>query len=108
MSEKWLKRVGLEKAKILAEEHWEWLEPIIRRFFVDGFIHGYKHGIEERPTKVYKKNYEILCIQCPLCGKEFCLKAYFEVGANIIKVIKEGYERLAKKLQEHLEKECSK
>ena len=108
MSEKWLKRVGLEKAKVLAEEHWEWLEPIIKRFFIDGFMHGYKHGIEDKNiNNIYKKDYEILCIRCPLCGKQFCLKVYFAVGSNIIKVIKEGYERLAQKLDEHLKRECS-
>ena len=103
MSEQWLKRVGLEKkAKVLAEEHWEWLEPIIRRFFIDGFIHGYRHGLGSRNIGVSKKDYEILCIQCPLCGKEFCLKVHL-IGGNKIALIKEGYERLNKMLQEHLD-----
>lgn len=45
----------------LAIEHWEWIESLIkaltikytekdycrfRKFFIDGFVHGYKHGKE--------------------------------------------------------------
>lgn len=30
----------------LAEEHWEFLEKWLHLVFVDGFIHGYKHGEE--------------------------------------------------------------
>ena len=39
----------------LAEEHWDWLEPILlkqleltRRLFIDAMIHGHKHGKEDR------------------------------------------------------------
>lgn len=37
-----------------AEEHWEWIEQVLknretetRHMFIEGFIHGYKHGKEE-------------------------------------------------------------
>ena len=30
-----------------AEEHWKFLESWLHRIFVDAFLHGYKHGIEE-------------------------------------------------------------
>ena len=46
MSEKWIKKTKLEKAKAIAEEHWEWLEPYYHKIYVDAFIHGYKHGKE--------------------------------------------------------------
>lgn len=32
----------------LAEEHWRFLEKWLHLVFVDGFIHGYKHGKEEK------------------------------------------------------------
>lgn len=35
----------------LAEEHWDWLQPILnkqremeKKLFLDAFIHGYEHG----------------------------------------------------------------
>lgn len=27
-----------------AEEHWMWLEGLLRKVYIDAFIHGYKHG----------------------------------------------------------------
>ena len=42
-----------KQARELAEEHWNYLETVIlqqlqvtRKLFIDGFIHGYKHGKE--------------------------------------------------------------
>ncbi len=32
----------------LADEHWEFLAKWFEMMFKDGFIHGYKHGIEEK------------------------------------------------------------
>ena len=39
------------EAKKLAEEHWQWIEQILanrqaetKHMFIEGFIHGYKHG----------------------------------------------------------------
>ena len=37
-----------DKVKALAEEHWEFLEKWFHLIFVDGFVHGYKHGREKR------------------------------------------------------------
>lgn len=34
-------------AKKLAEEHWEYVGSICRKMYIDAFIHGYKHGVEE-------------------------------------------------------------
>jgi len=31
----------------LAEEHWGWLESLLRKIFIDAFIHGYKHSQQE-------------------------------------------------------------
>ena len=36
-----------EKAKKIATEHWDWLETLLRKVYIDAFIHGFKHGIEE-------------------------------------------------------------
>ena len=36
-----------EKAKKIANEHWDWLETLLRKVYIDSFIHGFKHGIEE-------------------------------------------------------------
>lgn len=34
----------MKDSKKLAEEHWEWLERLLHRVYVDAFEHGYKHG----------------------------------------------------------------
>jgi len=45
-----------EKAKKLADEHWEFLQKCKEKEFKDGFIHGYKHGVEdERERKGSKE-----------------------------------------------------
>lgn len=36
-----------QKARKLAEEHWEWLESLLHKIFIDAFIHGYKHSQQE-------------------------------------------------------------
>ena len=35
-----------EEAKKLAEAHWEWLESLLHKLYVDAFVHGIKHGEE--------------------------------------------------------------
>ena len=35
-----------EDAKKLAEEHWEWLESLLHKIYVDAMVHGIKHGQE--------------------------------------------------------------
>ena len=35
-----------EEAKELAEKHWEWLETLLHKIFVDAMVHGIKHGQE--------------------------------------------------------------
>lgn len=37
-----------KSSKVLAEEHWTWLETLLRKVFVDAFIHGYKHGKQSK------------------------------------------------------------
>ena len=27
-----------------AQEHWDWLETLLEKIYVDSFEHGYKHG----------------------------------------------------------------
>ena len=35
----------------LAEEHWEWLESLLHKIYVDAMIHGIKHGQEVNNVK---------------------------------------------------------
>ena len=35
-------------SKELAEKHWEWLESLLHKIYVDAFIHGMKHGEETK------------------------------------------------------------
>lgn len=35
------------KARLEAEQHWEFLERWLHMVYVDSFIHGWKHGEEE-------------------------------------------------------------
>lgn len=35
----------------LAEEHWRFLERWMHMIFVDGFKHGFKHGVEAVEAK---------------------------------------------------------
>lgn len=38
---------GEKSALELATEHWNWLETLLRKVYIDSFIHGYKHRKEE-------------------------------------------------------------
>jgi len=33
-------------ARELATEHWDWLESLLRKVYIDAFVHGYKHAKE--------------------------------------------------------------
>ena len=42
----------------LAKEHWAWVESVLadrqqetKHMFIEGFVHGYKHGKSERQPK---------------------------------------------------------
>jgi len=37
----------LNHAEDLAVAHWEWVETLLRKIYIDAFKHGYKHGKEE-------------------------------------------------------------
>ena len=37
----------IERAKLLARQHWDYLQSRIGLFYKDAFIHGYKHAIED-------------------------------------------------------------
>lgn len=37
----------VDKIKELAEEHWEYVESICHKMYIDAFIHGYKHAEED-------------------------------------------------------------
>ena len=38
----------IPSSKELAEKHWEWLESLLHKIYVDAFIHGMKHGEETK------------------------------------------------------------
>ena len=33
-----------------AEKHWKWLEERFHKMFVDGYVHGAKHALQEKYT----------------------------------------------------------
>ena len=39
------------EVKVIAEEHWLWLETLLHKLYVDAFVHGYKHAEKERREK---------------------------------------------------------
>jgi len=36
------------QSKKLADEHWEWLSKLLEYVYKTAFIHGYKHGQEDK------------------------------------------------------------
>ena len=40
-----------EEARKLAEAHWEWLESLLHKLYVDAMIHGFGHGVEWQKIK---------------------------------------------------------
>jgi len=38
----------MDKQNEIAEKHWQYVESLCHKMYVDGFIHGYKHGLDER------------------------------------------------------------
>ena len=44
--------------KELAEEHYTYVESICHKMYVDAFIHGIKHGQEEKTKKKKTSDYE--------------------------------------------------
>jgi hypothetical protein len=55
MSKKYIKRKSLEEVEIIAEEHAEWfveiISPILESVAKTFFMHGYKHGMEEKKER---------------------------------------------------------
>jgi hypothetical protein len=41
------KQIAISHQVKLAEDHWEWLEEILHKIYVDAMLHGYKHGFDE-------------------------------------------------------------
>lgn len=40
------------RAECLAESHWEWLEEILHKVYVDAMMHGYKHGEDDKEKEI--------------------------------------------------------
>lgn len=45
----------LKAAHELAEQHWEWLESILHKIYVDAMIHGIKHGVRDDAFALARK-----------------------------------------------------
>ena len=52
----------LKTPEQLAKEHWDWIEGVIltemrltMRLFMDGFVHGHRHGKEDANDKHRKR-----------------------------------------------------
>jgi len=43
--------VNEQEAKELAEAHWEWVESLLHKIYVDAMIHGIKHGQQQTLNK---------------------------------------------------------
>lgn len=50
------------KVRNLADEHWEWIEQVLSHglivtkfMFIEGFIHGFKHGKEVKGEGLSQK-----------------------------------------------------
>ena len=41
----------MDEAKRLADEHWEWLGPLLEYLYKGALIHGFKHGVESKEDK---------------------------------------------------------
>ena len=39
----------MDEVKKLAEGHWQYVESICHKMYVDAFIHGFKHGNTNKP-----------------------------------------------------------
>ena len=39
---------SVDKDWFLANQHWDWLESLLRKIYIDSFRHGYKHGKEDK------------------------------------------------------------
>lgn len=37
----------MNEVEQMAEDHWEFLERWLHMVYVDVFVHGYKHGVED-------------------------------------------------------------
>lgn len=35
-----------DEAEKSADEHWAWFVTWLEKMFKDGFVHGYKHGVQ--------------------------------------------------------------
>lgn len=42
------KTLSPEEARKLATGHWEWMETLLRKVYIDSFIHGAKHASDRR------------------------------------------------------------
>ena len=44
-----------EYPRRMAEEHWEYVESVCHKMYVDAFIHGWKHGCNDIMNPPYIK-----------------------------------------------------
>lgn len=34
----------MTESEKLATEHWDWLSSVLKKIYIDAFVHGFKHG----------------------------------------------------------------
>lgn len=51
-----MKGIDYQRAEDLAQLHWRWLQEVLKKVYIDAFIHGYKHGRED--DDYYEKSNE--------------------------------------------------
>lgn len=42
-----------EFAEALALDHATWLMGLLKKIYEDAFIHGYKHGVEDKESQLF-------------------------------------------------------
>ena len=47
LQERRIKEIVEHRGVRLAEEHAEWFIEVIRKVYIDAFVHGYKHGVSD-------------------------------------------------------------
>ena len=40
-----------EEIKEIGEIHWKYVESICHKMYIDAFIHGWKHGVENEQSR---------------------------------------------------------
>ena len=59
----WSDNMNEKEMKELAEQHYTYVESVCHKMYVDAFVHGIKHGQEDKVTNIKTSDYE----KCKAC-----------------------------------------